>query len=831
MALTYIHQPTQSAVVAATTRVAQADAFKAIFGNNNVTARVFSDAGVLGATVTFEPFSIIVGPTEVTASSGARISRVHAADVLPGYAIFSNSAGVDVFRVVCKTGNTANAAEELSIHANVFAASLERPVNVNFRMNPALPIGSQTNGIASVSNPSASEGANLIFTIALINQTAGNTNITLTLASGTATAGTDFTNAVEYSTNGGQVWQTATGGTATVPGQTTAFLARVATIQDSTVETNETFTLTAALSGVSATGTGTIVDDDTLNVSDQLNREEAVRLAEQATWGASEATIQDMITRGLTGWISNQITMTPGQYLGLDYGTPDATAGNWPAHRASFPEGSILRENYPWLYLSPKGFQADFFRQAVSAPDQLRQRVGWAYSQIWSAKPPTDGGNENPQRYAIAHYHQKWRDLAFATYRDVTQAAIVSPVYAFMLGNVNNDRLNPNENFGRELLQLGTIGSAVIDMSGQPINGVEAPAYNFGQQREYVYATAHYTYGVGGVWFYGAKPNENPPWYVPPMQPLQARYNTQEHVLLGGITVPANSTPAAAEVAVLDSLIGHPNNAPFIAKRMIYSLVKTNPSPAYVQRVAQAYVNGLYTFNRGTAQAPDPITFGGGTKGDMRAVVAAILCDSEARGSTASKSATSEGRKREPFQLAVAMIRFWGGQTYSDGNWYVSWPFYGRVMNQNPAIPPSVFNYASWDFPTPDAGNVNGQFFQILDFNSLLTHYNLANFLMNERIGNGSASGEPPEFVGGASYGAIGAKIDCSAYRSLANNASALIDRFSELATANRLSAEDKARVLAHVSALPATTDAERDTRCREAFIGVWTSPEANVTK
>jgi uncharacterized protein (DUF1800 family) len=831
MALVYLHQPTQAAVLAATTKVVQANALKAPFGNNNVTVQVFNAAGALLSTCVFEPFTVLVAGNSVTLSSGARASRNHATDGVPSYAIFRTSTGLDVFRVTVRVANQANAAEELSLDANVIAASLERPVNVSFATNPALPTGSQTNGIATVTSPTASEGSNLIFTVALINQTASVTDVTLSLTPGTAQPGVDYTNGVEYSTNGGQTWQAASGGLASIPTTTSSFLARVATIQDTVVETNETFSLTASLSGVSATGIGTIVDDDTLNTSDVLSREDAVRLAEQATWGANETTVASMVNLGLTGWLNAQFNTPAGQYLGLDYSTPDSTQGNWVAHRATFPEGSLVRENYPWLYLSPKAFQSDLFRQAVVGADQLRQRVGWALSQIHSAKPPADGANDSAQRYAIAHHHQGWRDNAFGNWRTIAYTGLRCPVIGVMLGNVNNNRDNPNENDAREILQLKNLGSVLTGMDGQPLNGVASPTYSFGQMRQYAYALTAYAFREGGVWFYGPQVNQNPPYFVPPMALLQVRYNTGEHALLGGVVIPANATALQAENSVLDSLLAHPNNAPFVSKRLILSLVKSNPSPAYVQRVAQAFVNGVYNFNRGTAQNPDIVSFGSGNKGDMKAVIAAILCDSEARGNTASKSGTSEGRLKEPLQVAVAYIRLFEGSTYSDGNWYVTWPFYGQVMGQNPARPESVFNYATWEFPVPEANNINGQYFQRLDLNATLTRYNLANFLMFERIGNGSSTGEPPEFPNGAQYGAIGARIDFSAWRTLANTPATLVDKMAELLTANRLSGASKAAVLAHVTTLPATTNEERDARTREAFMGVATSQQFHVQR
>jgi uncharacterized protein (DUF1800 family) len=164
------------------------------------------------------------------------------------------------------------------------------------------------------------------------------------------------------------------------------------------------------------------------------------------------------------------------------------------------------------------------------------------------------------------------------------------------LDHVNNNKLSPNENFARELLQLFAIGTCKLNNDGSLQGGQCTPTYDNQAVREYAFALTGFSYPAGGVSVWGCWPTgANCTYYGGDMVSKPALADNRARTLLSGVSVPASRTPSQALGLVLDSLMAHPSMAPFIGRQLIQHLVKSNPTPAYVQRVATAFRNGRYT--------------------------------------------------------------------------------------------------------------------------------------------------------------------------------------------------------------------------------------------
>jgi uncharacterized protein (DUF1800 family) len=273
-------------------------------------------------------------------------------------------------------------------------------------------------------------------------------------------------------------------------------------------------------------------------------------------------------------------------------------------------------------YYSAEPLVRDFYRNAVGGSDQLRQRVALALQQILVVSDREVSGT-----YGLRRYQQLFLDLAFDNYREVLRRVALSPVMGDYLDHANNDPTAPNENFARELLQLFSLGTCLLQPDGSLQTGTCQPTYDNATVRAYAYALTGWTYPAGGSTRWGCWPQgSNCTYYGGDMVALPARHDKEARSLLSGRNKAASSTPVQALDTVLDSLMEHPNMAPFIGRQMIQALVTSNPSPAYVERVALAFSTGSFVANGRS--------FGQRQRGDLAATVAAVLLDAEARGDT-----------------------------------------------------------------------------------------------------------------------------------------------------------------------------------------------------
>jgi len=444
----------------------------------------------------------------------------------------------------------------------------------------------------------------------------------------------------------------------------------------------------------------------------------------------------------------------------------------------------------------------DFYRNAVAQPDQLRQRVAFALQQVVVVNSLEVSGN-----YGFRVYYNNLLDNAFGNYRDVLKKVTLSPVMGDFLNNANNDKAAPNENYARELLQLFSIGTCELNTDGSLKTGKCVPTYSNDTVRAYAFALTGWTYPAGGATSYGCYPTGmNCRYYGGDMIAVDKFHDTTARDLLGGAQLAAGTKAPAALETVLDSLMAHPNTAPFIGKQLIQQLVTSNPTPQYVARVSAAFSSGKYTyFDK---------SWGSGRNGDLAATVAAVLLDSEARAETATRNS---GKLREPTLMFTGTLRALNGNTDGDS---LSW-WWGDSLRQHVFRPPSVFNYYPPDYPVPGTTLV-GPAFGIHNANSALERLNFLTYLFDWGGTKPADSGAPNP---------VGTLVDLSAFTADATDAAKLVDRLSMLAIGQTLPAGPRTDVIAAVSVSGSSTDAQKLNRVKMAAYLVFGSPNYHVQR
>ncbi len=377
---------------------------------------------------------------------------------------------------------------------------------------------------------------------------------------------------------------------------------------------------------------------------------DAARLLEQATWGPTAALIAQVREQGAAAFVDAQLALPSTRYTVFapvasnrpDSCTDDRTL---PVR----PDSYCARDNYSLFQL-----QREFFRNAASAPDQLRQRVAFALSQF-----VVTSGLDINLAYAMQRYQQMLADLAFANFETVLTQVTLSPVMGRYLDMANNQKadpltgVEPNENYARELLQLFSIGVYELNADGTLLLDASAKPIATYDQAE-IEGFAHVFTG----WTYPTAPGSAPRplngrYFDGVMEERGAYHDYGAKTLLSGQVAPAAATMSQDLATAIRNVFHHPNVGPFVAKQLIQKLVTGDPSPGFVARVAAVFADN-----------------GNRVRGDLKAVVRAILLDAEARGPV--KLDPGYGRLREPAQFVINATRALNGTT--DGVLFVCRP-------------------------------------------------------------------------------------------------------------------------------------------------------------
>ncbi len=507
---------------------------------------------------------------------------------------------------------------------------------------------------------------------------------------------------------------------------------------------------------------------------------DAARFLVQATYGPRSADITDVQTRGYEAWLADQFDDPLGTSH-LAYLDAEAAAG-----------GDIYSNQV----------MESFWEQALTRHDQLRQRTALALSEIFVVSDAS-GALEN-QPYGVAGYLDLLEKDAFSNFRQLLEDVTLSPAMGEFLNMRGNDRedpdamRSPNENYAREILQLFSIGLYQLNPDGTlALDGEVQPIPTYDQP--VVSGFAHVFTG----WNFAGNPLDEDGFYYPnenwrePMQAWPDHHSLGTKLLLDGEVLPANQSPEDDLRAALDALFAHPNVGPFLCRGLIQRLVSSNPSPGYVYRCAQAFEND-----------------GTGVRGNLKAVLRAILLDYEARAETVTTQ-QGFGKQKEPIVRLGQILRAFHATAPSGKYriWNLESPEY--ALGQNPLRAPTVFNFFEPNFVLPgataDAGLVAPEF-----------------KITTETTAIGNANFFRDTVYRGVSYDLDQISPDYSEVLPLAGNPTQLIDRLNLLLMANGMSSTMRTILIQAIGEIPVS---ETEERVKAAVHLIATSPEFAIQK
>ncbi|HBB97151.1 MAG TPA: hypothetical protein DC054_17375 [Blastocatellia bacterium] len=549
------------------------------------------------------------------------------------------------------------------------------------------------------------------------------------------------------------------------------------------------------------------------------------RFLEQSSWGqrGDDSDFNHLRAIGIPAYINEQFNTAP-QFvdsstdpkfaLSSDYPFSPSYPQFYPGAPAPACDANCTRDFYTLYPL-----QKQFMLNALTQPDQLRQRVGFTFHKFIVV-----GGQQlnNNQPFWFAPYLQTIDRNSFGNFRQMLFEVSLNPgmgEYLNMRGNSVISLVNPtpNENYAREIMQLFSIGVDTLNQDGTPLldaQGNRVPTYDQTSITNLARVFTGWDLDANKISpVDGTSTSAN---YQDPMVPNvnRNRYDTNQKTLLidirspNPVVIPACGSPCttgtsaqmlAADQAyattslnsAIDNLFFHPNTGPYVCIQMIHQLVTSNPSPAYVGRCAAAFANN-----------------GSGVRGDMKAVITTILLDPEARGDV--KTDPNYGHLREPVLLMTHLLRAFNATDASktDGVLVSNSPSnFSNNLGQNVFNPPTVFSYFPADFNLPGT-NLFAPEFGILDTSSSYARANFMNTLFVANSGNGipvSGTNRPQ-----------GTQISFASFQALSTTPQQLVDALNARLMHGTMSTQMNASIVAAVTAITnanATTQALQRTQ------------------
>lgn len=533
-----------------------------------------------------------------------------------------------------------------------------------------------------------------------------------------------------------------------------------------------------------------------------ITQQDAARFLTQATFGVRNDDVYALMAKGYNAWLNEQIVQAPSEHLPAARADMLAFNGGVPVTRDGVTTTNVR--------ISTSNRQAAWWQLAVSAPDQLRQRMAFALSEIFVISDQ-NGTINNWQDGATAYYDLLVRG-AFGNFRTLLEDVTLSPMMGIYLSSLRNTKAVfnaqgvatrlPDENYAREVMQLLTIGlnelqpdgSLRLDPAGQPI-----PTYTQQTIAEMAKVFTGWGYyqtaagrSIGGI-SSGLSGSES---YLNPMMFFPGSHDDSAKTIVGGRILPASQGGPQDLKDTLDALFNHPNTGPFIARQLIQRLVTSNPSPGYIYRVARAFANN-----------------GAGVRGDLGAVVRAILTDYEAR-SPALVNAVGFGKLKEPLIRVTALLRAFDGGSNS-----------GRIaivnpdanLGQAPLRSATVFNFFEPNYVLPGEVAQAGLYAPEFQITTDLTTLSTPNVLYGYMVANRSSTNQ--QTIG----------LNLTDVLPLAKTPAQLVDYMNLVVSAGSMPKALTDRLIATLTSLPAnTTDLEK---VRTTLYLAFTSPEAAIQK
>ena len=510
-------------------------------------------------------------------------------------------------------------------------------------------------------------------------------------------------------------------------------------------------------------------------VSVKVTAVQASRFLSQGAIGHSKADLLNLADSGYEAWLTAQFAVARPQKF-WDYLVANG-----------FDAAANIN--------STSGFDPMMWAQLMGSGDVLRQRVGLALLDQWVVN--VDGFGGSWRAFALAAYLDVLWDNAFGNYRDLMEGVSTNAAMGLYLTFLGNSKANPatgsipDENYARESMQLFTIGLTMLNMDGTQVlsGGNPVPSYTQADVAQAARVWTGYTYASAD--------NTTPARLRLPMIITASRSETGGASFLG-ITIPAGTDGATARKLALDGLFNHQNVPPFVSKQLIQHMVTSNPSPAYVGRVAAVFANN-----------------GSGVRGDLKAVVRAVLIDSEARDDAQASSSTTFGKLREPVVRLVQWAKAFGVASASQ-----LWPFGNTSssatrLGESPGRAPSVFNWFRPGYTPPGSiiatsGMVAPEF-QITNEPTVIAYVNY----MQTVIANGAGDAKP----------------DYSALTTIAADSQALLNELNLVLAANQISAATIGQMKTALDTIATTTTAGTLNRIYAAVVLVMASPEYLVLR
>jgi uncharacterized protein (DUF1800 family) len=504
---------------------------------------------------------------------------------------------------------------------------------------------------------------------------------------------------------------------------------------------------------------------------------DAFRFLQQATFGATPSTLARVKAIGVPAYLEEQFGQPASGYPDAEYNylsLDESDSCSFSATRQGAAYACALNQ------LTLFKLRNQFFANALAKPDQLRQRVAWSLSQFFVISAMKDPDME--AAYVQARYHQALFREAFGNFENLLLQISMSPQMGHYLDMVDNAKANPaagtepNQNFARELLQLFSIGvnelkadgTPILDASGQPV-----PSYGQTEIKSFARVFTGWTYPPFDA--PQARGPDDDRYFAKPMVPVAKDHDTDAKTLLKGATLPPGLGAETELRLAIHNVFMHPNTGPFFAKHLVRQLVTGNPSAAYIGRVAAAFNDN-----------------GSGVRGDMKAVLRAVLLDAEARGDV--KTEAGYGMLKEPVQYITSVLRQLGAASDGAG---LDRP--AKAMGQDVFYSPTVFNYYPAEYRIPGTALVAPQF-GIHNTNTVLHRMNFAyDMIYNGGLG---PDGDVPN--------AIGTTVDLKAFASVAADPARLVAMVGDVLFGGGMPLGIKAEITAAVNALPADDPDER---------------------